>query len=185
VALNLSEVENDRNRQMNKEQGLADNIEVIDGSFETLPFPDAHFTAVWSQDAILHSGERAKVVSEAARVLKPGGRFVFTDPMMSDDCPEGVLQPILDRIHLETLGSPGFYRETCKKNGLEEIAFVEMTDQLITHYSRVLEETKQREDQLKEVVSQEYIENMKKGLQHWIDGGRKGYLAWGIFVFEK
>jgi len=26
---------------------------------------------------------------------------------------------------------------------------------------------------------------MKKGLRHWIDGGKKGYLAWGIFHFKK
>ncbi len=185
VALNLSEVENNRNRNMNEEQGVGDKIEVIDGSFEKIPFPDTHFNAVWSQDAILHSGERAKVVSEAARVLQPGGRFVFTDPMMSDDCPDGVLQPILDRIHLEDLGCPSFYRKAAEANGLKEIEFIEMTDQLITHYSRVLQETEKRENELDGVVSDEYIANMKKGLQHWIDGGIKGYLSWGIFVFEK
>jgi sarcosine/dimethylglycine N-methyltransferase len=41
------------------------------------------------------------VLGEVNRVLKPmAGRFVFTDPMRADDCPEGVLDPILARIHL-------------------------------------------------------------------------------------
>jgi len=26
---------------------------------------------------------------------------------------------------------------------------------------------------------------MQAGLQHWVDGGHKSFLAWGIFVFEK
>ena len=42
---------------------------------------------------------------------KPGGHFVFTDPMQTDDCPPDVLQPVLDRIHLDSLASPGFYRK--------------------------------------------------------------------------
>jgi ubiquinone/menaquinone biosynthesis C-methylase UbiE len=44
-------------------------------------------------------------MTEVDRVLKPGGELVFTDPMQADDCPDGVLQPVLDRIHLESLGS--------------------------------------------------------------------------------
>jgi sarcosine/dimethylglycine N-methyltransferase len=35
------------------------------------------------------------------------------------------------------------------------------------------------------VVSRQYIDNMKKGLQHWVDGGNKGYLTWGVFHFRK
>ena len=121
VALNLSEVENERDRQMNREQGLDHLIEVVDASFEDLPYPDNSFDFAWSQDAMLHSGERAKVVGEVVRVLKPGGEFVFTDPMQTDNCPDGVLQPILDRIHLETLGSPGFYREQAAGHGMSEL----------------------------------------------------------------
>lgn len=184
VALNLSEVENERDRQMNREQGLEHLIEVVDASFEDLPYPDNAFDFVWSQDAMLHSGERAKVIDEVVRVLRPGGEFVFTDPMHADDCPDGVLQPILDRLHLETLGSPGFYRERAARLGMTEIGFEEHHEQLPTHYGRVLLETERREDELSKVVSQRYIDNMKKGLGHWVEGGRNGHLDWGIFHFR-
>jgi sarcosine/dimethylglycine N-methyltransferase len=185
TALNLSEKENERDRAINRERGLADKITVVDGSFEAIPAADASFDVVWSQDAILHSGNREKVLEEVARVLKPGGQFVFTDPMQADDCPQGVLQPILDRIHLSSLGSPRFYRDTASRLGMSEKLFDEMTQQLVNHYSRVLQETARREDDLQKVVSRAYIERMKKGLQHWIDGGKNGYLAWGTFVFVK
>lgn len=184
VALNLSEVENERDRQMNAEQGLDHLIDVVDASFEDLPYPDNSFDFVWSQDAMLHSGERAKVIDEVVRVLKPGGEFVFTDPMQSDSCPEGVLQPILNRIHLETLGSPGFYRERAAWLGMAELDYEDHHEQLPNHYGRVLRETEAREDELAGVVSQSYIDNMKKGLGHWVEGGRNGYLEWGIFHFR-
>ncbi len=185
VCLNLSEVENERDRQMNAQQGLADKIEVVDGSFEEVPFEDASFDIIWSQDSILHSGNREKVIKEVVRLLKPGGHFVFTDPMQADDCPEGVLQPILDRIHLETLGSPQFYIDACQKLGLTFKEFDDNTPQLPRHYARVLAETEARENELKGKVSKEYIDRMKTGLKNWVDGGKKGYLAWGIFHFTK
>ncbi|MCG5501260.1 SAM-dependent methyltransferase [Ectothiorhodospira lacustris] len=185
TALNLSEVENARNRQTNRAQKLDDRIEVVDGSFEDIPCPDAQFDVVWSQDAILHSGRRARVLEQAARVLKPGGVFIFTDPMATDDCPGGVLQPILDRIHLETLGCPGFYRETAGRHGLKEIGFENHSHQLPRHYSRVLRETEAREADLAGSISPDYLARMKKGLQHWIDGGHAGHLCWGIFRFRK
>lgn len=185
VALNLSEAENRRCRELNERQGLQEQIEVVDGSFEQIPANDQSYDLVWSQDAILHSGQREQVIAEVARALKPGGRFVFTDPMQSDVCPAGVLQPILDRIHLSSLGSPKFYRAACQRQGLSEVGFEEATPQLVNHYRRVLEETTTRHDELATEVAEDYIERMKVGLGHWIEGGRLGHLAWGIFEFVK
>lgn len=185
TALNLSEVENQKNREMNAAQKLDHLIDVVDGSFEDVPFPDNSFDIVWSQDAILHSGDRERVVEEVARLLKPEGDFIFTDPMQTDHCSREQLKPILDRIHLDSLGSPDFYRETGNRYGLKEVCFEDYTPQLATHYDRVFKETERREEELLQVVSPTYIDNMKRGLRHWVDGGRKGHLVWGIFHFQR
>ncbi|HCE41423.1 MAG TPA: SAM-dependent methyltransferase, partial [Alcanivorax sp.] len=185
TALNLSEVENERDRALNESEGLDHLVEVTDGNFEATPFEDGSFDVVWSQDALLHSGERAAVVREVARLLKPGGVFIFTDPMRTDHCPDGVLQPILDRLHLDTLGSPGFYREQCAANGLEEIGFEDHSRQLPRHYGRVLGETRAREPELRGDISPAYIERMRTGLEHWVAGGDRGHLCWGVFRFRK
>ncbi|MCB2187556.1 MAG: methyltransferase domain-containing protein [Deltaproteobacteria bacterium] len=184
TALNLSAVENERHRRKNREQGLDHLITVVEGSFEDIPFPADTFDVAWSQDAILHSGNRGQVVAEVARVLKPGGEFIFTDPMRTDDCPQEVLQPILDRILLEDLGSPGFYRQAAGQAGLQESCFEAYTPQLVRHYARILEETEAREAEIREKVSEDYLARMKKGLGHWVDGGEKGHLTWGIFHFK-
>ena len=192
IALNLSEVENQRNRELTAQRGLTDLIEVVDGSFEAIPYPDSSVDVVWSQDAFLHSGNRAKVLEEIARVLRPGGHLVFTDPMAADDCPADVLQPILDRIHLDDMGSPGFYREHLERLGFIAASsggFEEHREQLAAHYGRVLRETERQEadpdDALTRKVSNDYLTQMKKGLGHWVDGGRKNHLTWGIFHFRR
>lgn len=186
VALNLSEAENERDRQKNREQGLENLIEVVDDDFTNLHYQDATFDLVWSQDAFLHSGDRAKVIAEAARVLKPGGELLFTDPMQTDDADPATLQPVYDRIHLSSLGSPGFYRQQAAKLGLTEVAFEDHSHQLANHYGKVLAELERMEQQCREAgVSQAYIDRMKTGLGHWINNAKQGNLAWGIFHFHK
>lgn len=186
VALNLSEVENDRNRRMNREAGLGDRIDVVEGDFTSLDFPDASFDVVWSQEAFLHAGNREAVCSEAARVLEPGGRFIFTDPMQADDASPGSLQAIYDRLHLGSLASPAFYRSTLSASGMREIAFEAHPEQLVRHYARVREVLIEQAHSLREQgMSDDYIERMKSGLSHWVEGGREGILTWGIFAFEK
>jgi len=183
--LNISLVQNERNRQMNQEHGLADKIRVFDGSFEELPFANNSYDVLWSQDSILHSGNRRQVMEEADRVLKSGGDFVFTDPMQTDDCPEGVLEPVLARIHLDSLGSVGFYRQVAEELGWQFVEFDEQTHQLVNHYSRVLQELEAHYEQLQPECSKDYLDRMKVGLSHWINAGKSGYMAWGILKFHK
>jgi sarcosine/dimethylglycine N-methyltransferase len=184
ACLNLSEIQNERNRRMNKKQHLDDLIEVTDGSFEDIPYEESMFDIAWSQDAILHSGDRRRVFEEVRRVLKKGGDFIFTDPMQSDDCPEGVLQPVLERIHLDSLGSYAFYRKVARDLGFKEVQVIDLSEQLVNHYSRVRAELTGRYDEMCGVVSQTYVDNMLKGLGHWIESGKKGYLRWGIIHFR-
>lgn len=185
TALNLSETENERNRAMNRDAGLDHLIEVLDASFEDIPSEDSSVDVVWSQDAILHSGHRERVIVEVARVLTSGGDFIFTDPMQTDDCPEGVLQPVLDRIHLDSLGSLRFYRQAAERCGLRLVTIVDHSEQLPRHYGRVRQVLNARQSELTNNVSKAYIERMLTGLSHWVEAGEKGYLVWGILHFKK
>ena len=64
-------------------KGVADRVtfHVADAS-KPLPFPPATFDAVLSNDAICHLSNRLDVLSEWHRVLRPGGRMLFTDAMI-------------------------------------------------------------------------------------------------------
>jgi cyclopropane fatty-acyl-phospholipid synthase-like methyltransferase len=184
TCLNLSETQNALNRTLTAEAGLTDRVSVVYGDFENIPDPDDSFDIVWSQDAILHSGNRTRVLDEVRRVLVGNGQFIFTDPMQSDTCPEGVLQPILDRIQLSTLGSFGFYRAELSARGFEESDTEDLTNQLRMHYWRVGQALKDRYDEAVTLSGQTYVDNMIKGLQHWVDGADHGYLAWGIMDYR-
>jgi 2-polyprenyl-3-methyl-5-hydroxy-6-metoxy-1,4-benzoquinol methylase len=64
------------------QDGLSGRAEfrVANGA-EPLPFADTFFDAITCIDAINHLPDRPRVLSDWARLLKPGGRLLFTDPI--------------------------------------------------------------------------------------------------------
>ncbi len=185
ICLNLSRVQNERNRALVRKEALEPFVDVVDGSFENIPLSSNSIDIVWSEDAILHSGDKPRVFSEVARVLRPNGQFLFTDPMQADDCDPRVLQPILDRIHLESMGSFSLYRRLAIDAGLSEVQILDLSDQLPTHYQRVHDELSARRAELLKVCSRTYLDRMTRGLLDWVSGGKKRDLTWGILHFEK
>jgi len=185
TCLNISETQNNTNRSKNRQAGLADRIRVLHGSFDDIPAPPNSFDVVWSQDAILHAVDRRKVLVEAFRVLKPGGEMIFTDPMQADDVPDGVLQPVYDRLDLPDLGSMRFYREAAQAVGFEVVDQIDLVGNLRTHYDRVREELEARRGELEQKSSAEYLARMLVGLRNWVDAADRGHLAWGIQRFRK
>jgi SAM-dependent methyltransferase len=76
------------------------DFRAVDAS-RPLPFPDAGFDAVVSNDAMCHIRDRGAALRDWHRVLRPGGRVLFTDAM--------VLTGIVSHEELATRSSIGFY----------------------------------------------------------------------------
>jgi len=182
--LNLSEVQNQHNQQLNQEQNLTDLVEVTQGSFEAIPYPDHAFNIVWSQDAILHSSDRTKVFQEVKRILKPGGEFIFTDPMESATCPPGLLQPAFARLGIKNMGSLQFYRQTAQDLGFEELHFIDLSSNVPTHYRRFGQEVRKRYQELVEITSTEFVDKTLNSIDPWIEYYEQGYMQWGILHFR-
>ena len=83
-------------------RGMADRVtfRAVDAS-RALPFPDDSFDAVVSNDAICHIRDRATVLRDWFRVLRPGGRMLFTDAL--------VITGVMSNEELATRSSIGFY----------------------------------------------------------------------------
>jgi cyclopropane fatty-acyl-phospholipid synthase-like methyltransferase len=84
------------------QRGLAERAEFrsVDAT-GPLPFSDASFDAITCIDAINHFSDRSRIVSEWARLLKPSGRLLFTDPI--------TVTGALTNAEIATRSSAGFY----------------------------------------------------------------------------
>ena len=65
-----------------------DNVEFLKGEIEHIPLPDGTVDVVISNCVINLSGDKQQVLREAARVLKPGGRFAVADVIADPDMDE-------------------------------------------------------------------------------------------------
>jgi len=80
-------------RENQKKAGVT-NVEFLKGEIEHIPLPDASVDVIISNCVINLSGDKDRVLAEAFRVLKPGGRFAVSDVVVRGDVPAAIRRNI-------------------------------------------------------------------------------------------
>lgn len=79
----------------NKEKAGATNVEFLKGEIENIPLPDNTVDVIISNCVINLSGNKDRVLKEAFRVLKPGGRFAVSDVVTRGEVLPEIRQSVL------------------------------------------------------------------------------------------
>lgn len=90
IGLDMTPEMLERARANQKALGLT-NVEFREGVMENIPLPEASVDVVISNGVINLSTEKGQTFRELYRVLKPGGRLVFSDSVVNGQLPRAVL----------------------------------------------------------------------------------------------
>lgn len=156
-------------RQRAAEPGVAGKLLLQEADLNLpLPFDPGTFDAAMSLDVVLHVRDRAAVFREVARVLKPGGRFLFTDagvvtaPISSDEvhrrsthgymqfAPEGWNEALLESAGLRLLESDDRTSSVVKNASGRLAAMNRHAAELESHFGKV--HCRSQQDYLESVI---------------------------------
>jgi SAM-dependent methyltransferase len=79
----------------NQRKAGATNVEFLKGEIENVPLPDNSVDVVISNCVINLSADKSRVLREAFRVLRPGGRFAVSDVVVRGHVPDSIRQSML------------------------------------------------------------------------------------------
>lgn len=137
-----------------KKAGLENRIETKQGTAINLPFEANSFSHVLCVEGIVHFDTREKFFRECHRVLKPGGRVVFSDYVAKKE-PSNALETFILKlvtkvwnIPFENADTPGRYKAKLEKTGFKDVIVHCVGENVIPGYC----EEQNREECIQELV---------------------------------
>ncbi len=173
-------------------QNAKDKMSVLDESdqaklaFEKalateLPFEEGTFSHLWLQAVIYHVPDKEAALSEAYRVLEPGGIMVFDDLIKPQpNIGAAAKEFVYDRRLFDTPYSFETYQEALKEKGFKILEAHDLSSHLKNSYLRLAERTPKADQE-----HAEHYESLSNAYQETAKAVDKQELGWGLFVCQK
>lgn len=123
-----------------KLNGVEDKVNFLNRDFNDTKFPDKSFDVVWAIESICYALDKQKVLKEAFRILKPGGRIVVSDGFllkeknkMTDEERE-VVDVWAHGYRVESFATPQEFKNYLEGAGFKNIKQDDYGDSIIKNF---------------------------------------------------
>jgi SAM-dependent methyltransferase len=168
------------------EQGLTERAQFrsVDAAGQ-LPFADATFDAITCVDSINHFPDRRRVISEWARLLKPEGRLLFTDPLTVTGPLSSAEIAVRSSAGFYLFVPPGYNETLIAQRGLRLL----VTENVTANMANVAEARRaaraSRSVPLRDIEGDQAYERQQEFLAIAARVAREGRLSRFVFVSQK
>ncbi|CAH9070864.1 unnamed protein product [Cuscuta epithymum] len=145
--ITLSPYQAQRAESLAAAQGLSDQVSFQVADALNQPFPDGEFDLVWSMESGEHMPDKAKFVSELARVAAPGGRIILVTWCHRDLSPteesllpeeEELLKKICNAFYLPAWCSTADYVKLLQSHTLQDIKASDWSENVAPFWPAVI-----------------------------------------------
>lgn len=181
-----------RAEQRAQTAGLAPHtrFEVRDGTANGLP--DAEFDRVWVLESSHLMPDRADLISECARVLRPGGRLVLCDLIRRREIPFaevrarraefGVLRDAFGDARMDPLGS---YVSLAESHGLEVDSALDLTEATLPTFDRWRANVTENRDHVTDLLGGAGVNAFERSIEILDAFWRDGTFGYGLIAAAK
>lgn len=185
LATNISERELDYGRKLTRQAGLDGKVEFAPADFHQLKYEDSSFDFYLSQEAFLHAVDKHQVLAEAWRVLKPGGKLVFTDILLREGTPEDIRERVYARVNAPDMWDAHDYRKSLLDLGFAIAREEDWSENVALTYAAVRDGLEKRRNEFEDSIGRDLVDRTSEALQFWVDQADDGRIGWVCFVAEK
>lgn len=118
-------------RRLSAAVGLGGLVRVVRGDAQLLPFRAHAFTAVVSQEGLLHVPDKAAALAECRRVLHPGGRIAFSDWIATARLSDGERRRLDEWMAAVTLQSIESYKALLARTGFVAVGAEDLSTEWV------------------------------------------------------
>jgi sarcosine/dimethylglycine N-methyltransferase len=182
LATNISEAQLEEAQKITDKEGLSDRISFRFSDFHALDSPDHSFDCWWCQEALLYAVERRQVLAEARRVVRRGGRIVFTDLLITDAMPEAERLAFAGDMKTPEMWTIEDWDRLLEEMQFETLERADWREHAVLTFTKVAHALAEVRDEFAGFIGREAVEGTEYRIRLQLEKARAGKLGWCLFA---
>ena len=167
------------------EAAISNRISYEYADFHDLPYQDNRFDVWWCTLAVLHAVDKPKVIGEAFRVLKPGGRMVLTELTAGERLEPETLRKFSAEAHSPGLWSMSQYDQQFHETGFTILQREDWSERALWAWRRLPCELESHRTEIEADVGSQPLDDTIARYRMWERAASEGIVGCAFYALER